>query len=489
MKTLVSFLLLCIWSQTWSASHEHNPIVVENQKVGTTDWILKNPRVDAAHSMWNRYGLRCNQIEGYCSDETVEAGDELKVFVSTNPGSDFTLDIYRMGWYNGRGGRLMRSFGPIKGGTQETPEAGPNRVIECDWKSSLTIEIPDDWLSGVYLGKLTELTDNVQSYIIFVVRDSRQTDLVFQVSDMTWQAYNRWPVNHSLYCTETIDWHTGTGIDVSTVRPYGKYTQLGNRPLSTGSGEFLLWEFPFAYWLEKEGYDVSYISNWDTHYRPETLARTKGFLSIGHDEYWTQKMYDVVRKRVDNGMAAGFFSANSVFNKMKLKNGRYGKPNAIFERDGLFNPREDSLMGNRSVAPVVGGGDWICSLPDHWVFDGTGMKQGDAIPGLVGWEFQGAAADMPGLVIVAQGPTDSRRFPSADNESDLSGWYESTLYEAPKGNVVFSCATIFWGDGLSSPPGHTRSAHFQPREGPDARVQRITQNVLSRMLSSSRNGN
>ncbi|MEX0714521.1 MAG: hypothetical protein WD278_19450, partial [Pirellulales bacterium] len=32
-----------------------------------------------------------------------------------------------------------------------------------------------------------------------------------------------------------------------------------------GSGEFLLWEFPLAFWMEQHGYDVSYISNIDTH--------------------------------------------------------------------------------------------------------------------------------------------------------------------------------------------------------------------------------
>ena len=466
------------------AVNGNNPIVLENQKEGTTDWILKNPRVDAAHPMWNRYGLRCNQIEGYCSEPTVAAGETLEVFVSTHPSSDFNLDIYRMGWYGGRGGRLMKSFGPIKGTVQETPQEGTNRVIECNWEASLSFTIPDDWLSGVYLGKLTELTDSVQSYIIFVVRDSRETGLLFQVSDMTWQAYNRWPVNHSLYCTEKIDWHTGNGIDVSILRPYGKYTQLGNRPLSTGSGEFLLWEFPFAFWLEKEGYDISYISNWDTHYRPETLDRTKGFLSIGHDEYWSQEMFDCVQLAINNGMGVGFFSANSVFCKIKLKDGKYGRPDVIFERDGRFDPREDTLMGNKSVPPVVGGGDWVCTLPDHWIYEGTGMKKWDAIPGLVGWEFQGGAADIPGLVVVSEGPTDKRRSPSPEKEAFLDGQYEATVYPGQKGNVVFSCGTIWWADGLSSPPGHTRSAEFQTREGPDARVQRITHNVLKRLVAS-----
>ena len=45
-----------------------------------------------------------------------------------------------------------------------------------------------------------------------------------------------------------------------------------DQPLSQGSGEFLMWEFPLAYWMEKEGYDVSYISNVDTAARTRTSS-------------------------------------------------------------------------------------------------------------------------------------------------------------------------------------------------------------------------
>ena len=33
------------------------------------------------------------------------------------------------------------------------------------------------------------------------------------------------------------------------------------------------------------------------------------------------------------------------------------------------------------------------------------MKKGDRIPGLVGWEFHGEPADIPGLEVVAEGTT------------------------------------------------------------------------------------
>ena len=52
----------------------------------------------------------------------------------------------------------------------------------------------------------------------------------------------------------------------------------------------------------------------------------------------------------------------------------------------------------------MGSGDWTCAMPEHWLFEGTGMKKGDSIKGLIGWEWHGAPAmDLPGMNIVARG--------------------------------------------------------------------------------------
>ena len=49
-------------------------------------------------------------------------------------------------------------------------------------------------------------------------------------------------------------------------------------------------------------------------------------------------------------------------------------------------PDEGPLMGARNIEPVNGGGDWVIVKPEHWIFAGTGVKKGDRIPGLIGWE-------------------------------------------------------------------------------------------------------
>jgi hypothetical protein len=477
---------------TSSVSTPRDPDAVrrENAKPGTRDWMLANTRIDPT----TKY--RCPWVEGYCSHTSIRAGETLSVFISTNPPSLLTLEVYRMGYYGGLGGRLMHTFEVIHGRTQTEPTTGPKRVRDCPWEPSVSFTIPPDWLSGVYLGKLTARRDGTQSYVIFIVRDDREADYIFQCSDNTWQAYNRWPSQFSLYDDGKEQWYWGGGVQISYNRPYGKYCQIFDAPLSTGSGEFLLWEFPIAYWLEQHGYDVTYISNLDTHTNPRGLRRTKGFLSVGHDEYWSIEMFRNVQRAIAAGVNVAFLSGNAVCGKIQFSSDASGKPHRVFERVGVFGPPggtfefksmsslphqrpyANELIGSHSTGPVTGGGDWTCTRPEHWLFAGTGMKKGDSVPGLIGWEWHGDPAPIPGLEIVATGPTFSA--PGKPN----GGTYTSTIYPGPRGNFVFNAATIWWGDGLSEPPGYLRPKVYVGPRGPHPAVQQITRNLLERMRAS-----
>ncbi len=455
----------------------------ENALAGTTDWMLEKTRIDPA----TKY--RCPWIEGYASHQSIAAGETVEFFVSTNPASEFTLEIYRLGYYGGKGGRLMERLGPFPGKVQADPPIAEKRLRNCAWQVSTSWKVPATAVSGVYVGKLTAREGGWQSYVIFIVKDARKTDYLFQCSDHTWQAYNRWPSQFALYDDGKSEWYWGKDVQVSFNRPYGKYCQILDQPLSTGSGEFFLWEFPFVFWLEEHGYDVSYITNTDTHHDGPGLRRAKELLSVGHDEYWTGQMFTNVQAAVADGVSVGFFSGNAVCGKV-----RWAPMTRAFERIGVFGPPggtiefaamsglaherpyANELIGAHSTGPVTGGADWICVQPEHWVFAGTGMKAGEGIPGLVGWEWHGDPAPIPGLEILATGPTQSA--PGKPN----GGKFTATIYPGPKGNFVFNAATCWWADGLSAPPGYVRPSVYTSPQGPDARAQRITQNVLERML-------
>jgi hypothetical protein len=168
-----------------------------------------------------------------------------------------------------------------------------------------------------------------------------------------------------------------------------------------------------------------------------------------------------------------------VAHRVLTRAGRYGGVSEA-ERGtmGPFSmegPNEATLIGARTVSPFNGSGDWTVELPDHWLFRDTGMRRGDRIEGLVGWEFHGDPAPIHGLQVVAGGQT--------INGAGQRAHWTSTIYPGPRGNWVFNASTIYWAQGLSSPPGHTLPyAHWGRPHGPDERVQKITRNLLDRFL-------
>jgi len=470
---------------------EPNNVSRENSRPGAPDWQLTRVRLDKPGA------YRSSRIEGYCSHQSIEAGETLRIMLSANPARRASAEIFRMGYYGGKGARLVQTFGPVSCKPQPEPPIEDRRLRQCQWEPSLELKIPGNWPSGVYLGRLNTVPESRnepvwQSYVIFVVRDRRKADVLFQVSDNTWAAYNRWPDNYSLYTDPRHPW--APDVAASFDRPYAKYPQIFEQPNSAGSGEFLLWEYPLYYWLEREGYDVTYVSNSDL-LRPEEPLRARVFLSVGHDEYWDRRQYDNALGSVKSGTTHLYLSGNSVFGVTPFEPSASGQPNRVITRRGVYGgvyggldqffkypfsqegPSARDLMGAHTVWPFNGGGDWICTRPNHWAFAGTGMKKGDAVPGLIGWEFHGDPAPKEGLEVLAAGTA----LRGGDDPAD----WTATIYPGPKGNFVFNAATIFWSQALSAPPGHMLPwSHWSRPHGPDARIERITHNLLRKALST-----
>ena len=318
----------------------------ENAKPGAIDWQLTYVRLDSPT------GYRSPGIEGYCSRQSVAAGESIDFMVSADPPGQFTIDVFRMGYYGGRGARLMTTLGPLAGKPQPMPPVGPRRVRECRWAPAATLTVPADWPSGVYLGRLSRVPagdgrDPWQSYTVFIVRDERPADILFQCSDNTWQAYNRWPDQFSLYDNGlTPDWTSLSGIDVSFDRPYGKYRQIYENPQSVGSGEFLCWEFPLAFWLEQQGYDVTYCSQSDM-LSPERGKKCKVFISVGHDEYWDRRAHDAVAAMRDAGVNLLFLSGNTLCWVTPFGPSSDGRPNRVITRAA---PYKGPTMGANRCA-------------------------------------------------------------------------------------------------------------------------------------------
>jgi sugar lactone lactonase YvrE len=124
---------------------------------------------------------------------------------------------------------------------------------------------------------------------------------------------------------------------------------------------------------------------------------------------------------------------------------------------------ENGLIGVMYSAWLLADGAFVVGNASHWIYEGTGVRDGDSIPGIVGYEtdrrFDNGRTP-PGTEVLARSPV-----------VDVNGrpdWHEATIRATPPGGFVFAAGTIEWAWGLAHP------------EHADRRVQRVTENVLRR---------
>jgi phosphodiesterase/alkaline phosphatase D-like protein len=275
-----------------------NPIVCENSKPGT------DPDV------WDISGAGDTTIQGFATDMSINVGSPVSFKIKTNA-SAYKVDIYRLGFYQGNGARLIGSVTPTARTQPACLSDASTGLYDCgNWAVSATWNVPSTAISGVYFALLTRNDTGGQSQIPFVVRDdSSHSAIVMQTSDPTWQAYN-----------------TYGGSDFYTGDPAGRsYKVSYNRPLLTrgdNSGRDALFsnEYPMIRFLESNGYDVSYMSGVDTDRFGPLLKNHKTFVSVGHDEYWSGDQRANVESARDAGVNLAFFSGNEVYWKTRWEN-------------------------------------------------------------------------------------------------------------------------------------------------------------------------
>ena len=275
-----------------------NPIVCENSKPG-------NPP-----SEWDISGAGASSIQGFATDISVNQGGTVRFKIDTDAAA-YRIDIYRLGYYNGMGARLVNTVLP-----SAAPQIQPlcfgdsaTGLIDCgNWLDSAAWTVPSNATSGIYFAKLVR-EDGMPgtSHIVFVVRDDNGTSqLLFQTSDTTWQAYNDYGGN-SLYTGAPV----GRAYKVSYNRPFNTRGNQYSRAWLFGA------EYPMVRWIEANGYDVSYSTGVDSDRRGAELLEHAAFLSVGHDEYWSAAQRTNVEAARNAGIHLAFFSGNEVFWKTR----------------------------------------------------------------------------------------------------------------------------------------------------------------------------
>ncbi len=281
-----------------------NPIVIENSLPGNhiSEWGVPN--------------FRDNRISGFSTKMSLNSGETVRFKINVQGGANYSLRIYRIGYYSGKGARLMHNAGFLSGTAQ--PEAMYNEetgMIDCDnWSESYSWGIPSNAVSGMYIARI-ERVGGGSNHIVFIVRnDSRNSDLYLQLPDANWQAYNAYG-GASLYDGNT-EYEEGHATKVSYNRPIFPYNVLFNTD-GRGADWYMNAEYPMIRWLERNGYDVTYTSCNDVARNGYKLLNHKVFISIGHDEYWSKSMRDNVEAARDAGVHLAFFSGNEVYWKTR----------------------------------------------------------------------------------------------------------------------------------------------------------------------------
>ena len=486
-----------------------NKVLCENTKAGTTDWQV--PGTDTS-------------ILGFTTDISTNVGGRVDFKVQTGA-SSWSLYVYRLGWYGGSGGRLMATLGSF-GAQPQTAGCAvvtTTALVDCGtWSVSASWTVPTDAVSGLYYAVVQRSDTGGESGIPFVVRDdSSHSDILFQTSDSTWQAYNQFG-GSSLY------FGTGPGPDGSA------HAVSYNRPLDgTGGDENLPFnaEVPMLRFLERNGYDVSYFTDVDADRYGSLITNHKVYMPVGHDEYWSAGQRTNVEAARAAGVNMAFLTGNEIFWKVHYDASVDGTSTAArtitcykeTKSDGKIDPSpqwtgtwrdtrfstdntpENGLLGqifmvnghrvDRLQVPAAYGKMrlWrdtaLAALADGSTYTfalGTlGYEWDEAEDN--GYQPPGVAQLSRTTVVVPADPVNGQDQYILQNEGDVYGpgtaTHAATLYRDQTSHaLVFDAGTVQWAWGVDSYHAyHDHEGYGAPWTTVDHALQQATVNFLADM--------
>ncbi len=453
-------------------------VAEENRRTGDKGW----------QAGLNRYAT----ILGYLDRTSVAPGDSIGLHVRGN--TRFDARWYRIGWYGGAGGRLMR----IDRGLSAKPT--PALVVDATsgraeepWPEVLRIQVPPGWTSGMYVVVL-DPSAGTAGTAVFIVRPGAvpPASVLYVNAAATWQAYNHH--GPSLYGTLPAGLYGGgTGErahEISFDRPYSE---------AGGAGYLPRWEAAFVRWQERNGHDVAYCADLDFEMHPEVVGGHRLLVLPGHFEYWSGPMRDTLEATLATGVSAAFLCANTMFWQVRLEPSPLGPGRRMVcyksrtadpitashpelttcqWRQAPVSRPESLVIGQMYGHVVLSPADWVVVNSGHWLYEGTGVRDGDRFVSLVGQEYDTfyPKASPPGTELWARSPV-----VAAAGEVDPTGHptvHTASVHTTPSGGTVVAAGTYQWSWALDAFGQH----YYQGRVTPtDARVARVTTNIFRRL--------
>jgi len=449
-----------------------NPIVRENAREGDDRW-------------WGVHAPP-HTIEGYVSQCGVRPGDLLELHVSTRPAERYRVTVHRLGWYRGKGGRTLLAHpseeSDLQGLAREIsePAVGP-QIDSADWPVTDVIHMHEDWVSGVYVARLT-LTSGKHAgsgaYVPFVVRSALDatSEVLVQQPVTTAQAYNNWG-GKSLYTSNSSEGEAAVKVTFDRPYPAWKAANLNARwPF--------VWDYQLLRFLEREGIDLAYTTDVDTHREPWSVVGHRLLITSGHDEYWTGEMRDAFDAALAEGTNLLCMGANTAYWQMRFEDAERTmveyrwraadpEPDRALKTEMFRNldpPRpECRLWGVQYQDGLTASG-----LParhyelrreslDHpWMRD-TGFEYPATLHGLVGYEWDAIQKDLE--------PPDATVFFHYDHELSNA---DAVAHTASSGALVFAAGSLQFSWGLDD---WDHDVHA------DMRLQAFMRNALRELVT------
>ncbi|HEV3155419.1 MAG TPA: N,N-dimethylformamidase beta subunit family domain-containing protein [Candidatus Baltobacteraceae bacterium] len=479
-------------SSSAGAPTHFNRIVAENMNAGSTGWQVPWPGYWVAND--NHL-----QIKGYAGEESAQPGGTIPLKITTTPAQPFTVDVFRLGYYGGAGGRLMEHLGPFNGRQQAPCSIDyTTRMNFCDWGTSVFLQIPPSWISGVYVAVLSNAS-KFQSLIPFwVVEPNRDSDMLFLSSVNTYEAYNDFPYDparpgglprtgHSLYDFSSAD--DLPAVKVTFDRPFS--SEYGG----PGDGGLYDFEPELIAFIEQSGYDVTYAIEPVIDAQPYLLERHKVVVIGGHAEYQTMNNYNALYAARDSDVGLAFISGNEIYWQVRYED-FFGNPRRIVvgykttAHDPVHNPELRTIRWRDLGRPEQkligvqlpdngwmnwGGQPWVPQNTNNWVFNDSKLSAGVPVKA----EIAGYEIDAYNDRVGKPDGTDYTLLSASPflNYQGKMMTQNSSIYRSRAGNWVFASGSMDWAWSLS--PGGSSTGKDNVRKC----MQIVTRNIFNAMIA------
>lgn len=456
----------------------------------------KHTRIQVNANNPHQFRLLSDCLVGYVWPKWLKAGDRAEFRVHSV--EQFRLSLWRygrskefvrlLGWHDEHGPRAMMQITPDGDYTQGG--VGWNKHGYSNPHINHMVEAPQR--SGLYYFHAETLSGKFFSFPWVVAPTSPSAPIVVLASTNNWNAYNNWGgrsnyVNSTGLPPEPI---VNSRFDLPryTVGPFAEWAQPDDKflPLSFERPEpgcvaaadeeaedpikgrlqstLAPGEWRFLSWLEREQFTYDLYSEYQLHSGQVELDAYKILVSLVHPEYWSRVMYEKVKGWVRNKGGRFIYLGGNGINcevefpddsTMRVKSHLLTQGDFAM-RDPLDSSRiyesrfhrtvesEANLLGVVSTADaIMSAAPYMVINPDHWVFEGTGLRGGDLFGqaslhercpgGASGYETDKMSRFSPKeTVLLAKGTNPE------------GGGAELVCYELQNGGKVFSAGSITW---------------------------------------------